>query len=220
VDVKLNEFEVRVLGALMEKKITTPDYYPLSLNALTNACNQKSSRDPVVAYDEQMVLHALDSLRAKNLAWVIKGSESRVLKYGHLAAEFFDLSPPQLAALCVLLLRGPQTAGEIRSRSGPLHNFDGLAEVEAALDDLTSRESGPLVVKLPRQPGLKESRYAHLLSGEIEITELEVAPRPASARAARKDDDRIAQLEAEVASLRQDIEGLQQQFLEFRKQFE
>src|SRR5437879_9693253 len=180
MDQKLTAVEVRVLGSLIEKEITTPDYYPLTLNALTNACNQISNRDPVVSFDEQTVMRALDSLREKKLAYVFHGSESRVPKYGHLFPEAFDLAPPEVAVLCVLLLRGPQTPGEIRGRTGRLHEFASLSEVETTLHELSIKEPQPLVLKLPRQTGSRESRYAHLLSGEIEIEESEAAPRPAS----------------------------------------
>jgi len=221
VDVILNDVEVRVLGSLVEKKITTPEYYPLTLNALTNACNQKSSRDPVVAFDEKTVVRALDGLREKKLAWVVTGADHRVPKYGHLFPEAFDLTPPEAAVLCVMMLRGPQTPGEVRGRTGPLYNFEGLSEVEATLQGLMEKEPRPLVARLPRQPGFKESRYAHLLSGQVEIEEREVAPRPEPATAeVRAENERIAQLEAEVEQLRQAMTELRQQFLDFRKQFE
>src|SRR5438132_14000438 len=140
---------------MVEKKITTPEYYPLTLNALTNACNQKSSRDPVVSVDEKTVVRALDSLREKKLVWVITGADHRVPKYGHLFAEGFDLTPPETSVLGVLMLRGPQTPGEIRGRTGPLYNFEELAEVEATLQSLMEKEPRPLVARLPRQPGFK-----------------------------------------------------------------
>src|SRR5215471_4952271 len=169
----LTPVEARVLGSLIEKQITTPEYYPLSLNALTNACNQKSNRDPVVSFDEHTVLQATDGLREKKLGWVIKKADSRVLKYGHIFPEAFHLSPPEVAVLCVLMLRGPCTPGEIRAASGRLFNFEGLPEVEAALQALMENEQGALAAKLPRQPGRKESRYAHLLAGEVRIEETE-----------------------------------------------
>jgi len=176
VETILNEYEARVVGSLIEKQMTTPDYYPLTLNALTHACNQKNNRDPVVAYDEPTVQRALDSLREKKLAYVFTGSESRVPKYGHLFPKSYDLSPPEVAALCVLLLRGPQTVGEIRGRTGNLHQFESLAEVEVTLQGLMTREAGPLVARLPPPAGAKEPRYAHLLSGEVLLEEL--GPRP------------------------------------------
>lgn len=221
MDAILNEIEARVIGSMVEKKLTTPDYYPLTLNGLTTACNQISNRDPVVSYDEQTVMRALDTLREKKMAYVFHGSESRVPKYGHLFAEAFDLTPPEVAVLCVLLLRGPQTPGEIRGRTGRLHEFGSLSEVETTLHDLSIKEPQPLVVKLPRQTGSRESRYAHLLSGEVEMQESEAAPRVAASSAkARVDDERLAHLEEEVKTLRQEVADLKQQLLEFRKQFE
>lgn len=221
MDVILNEIEARVMGSLVEKKLTTPDYYPLTLNALTNACNQTSNRDPVVSFDEQTVMRALDALREKKLAYVFHGAESRVPKYGHLFPEAFDLTPPEVAVLCVLLLRGAQTPGEIRGRTGRLHEFASSSEVETTLHDLSLKEPQPLVLKLPRQTGSRESRYAHLLSGEIEIQESEAAPRPAStASKAHGGNERLAQLEEEVKSLRQELTELREQWLAFKRQFE
>jgi uncharacterized protein len=219
---QLDEFEVRVLGALIEKETATPEYYPLTLNALINACNQKSSRDPVVSYDEQTVSRTLQSLRDKKLAYVFSGADARVPKYGHLFAKAYDLAPGELALMCVLMLRGPQTPGELRSRTASLHNFEQLADVESALQDLAERDGEPLVVRLPRQPGTKESRYAHLLSGPVEVEQSPAAapPRQSSTHSAAPSSDRVARLEAEVAALRQSLAELQQQFSEFRKQFE
>lgn len=221
MDLILNEIEARVIGSMIEKKLTTPDYYPLTLNALTNACNQISNRDPVVSFDEQTVMRALDALRDKKLAYVFHGSESRVPKYGHLFPEAFDLTPPEVAVLCVLLLRGAQTPGEIRGRTGRLHEFGSLSEVETTLHELSIKEPQPLVLKLPRQIGFKESRYAHLLSGEIEIQESEAAPRPATTTAkSHAGNERLAQLEEEVKSLRQELTELREQWLDFKRQFE
>ena len=214
----LNEYEARVVGSLIEKQMTTPDYYPLTLNALTHACNQKNNRDPVVAYDEPTVQRALDSLREKKLAYVFTGSESRVPKYGHLFPKAYDLSPPEVAALCVLLLRGPQTVGEIRGRTGNLHQFESLAEVEVTLQGLMTREAGPLVARLPPPAGAKEPRYAHLLSGEVLLEELR-APASAS-ETARAGAERITKLESELDALRREVDELRRQFGEFRKQFE
>jgi hypothetical protein len=216
----LNEYELRVLGALVEKQIATPDYYPLTLNALMNACNQKNHRDPVVAYDEAMVAKALETLREKNLAYVFYGSEARTPKYAHLFPKAFDLSEAEVALMCVLVLRGPQTPGELRSRTPHLHSFESLAEVESLLQGLSQREE-PLVVKLPRQAGARESRYAHLLGGEVAFEQAEVAPRAEPAmRPSRGESERIARLEAEVATLRQELNELKQQFVDFKKQFE
>ncbi|MGD0009818.1 MAG: YceH family protein [Terriglobia bacterium] len=215
---KLNEIEVRVLGSLMEKEITTPDYYPLSLNALINACNQKSNRDPVMALDESVVTQALDSLNEKNLAGQVSSADSRVPKYVHRMQEVFNFDRREMAVLCVLLLRGPQTPGELRGRAERMYKFDDLAVVESALRHLMEREP-PLVKKLARQPGTKESRYAHLLAGDVEgwIAPEEAQPVPA---AGGQDEPRITRLETEVQSLRTEIAALRQQLEDFRKQFE
>jgi uncharacterized protein YceH (UPF0502 family) len=218
VESLLTDIEVRVAGSLVEKQLTTPDYYPLTLNALVHACNQLSNRDPVVQYDERTVEDAIDSLRRKNLVYVFYGSESRVPKYKHMMREVFELSGPELAALCVLMLRGPQTLGEIRGRTGRLHEFADLAEVEAALDALARRDE-PLVVKLPRRPGQKDARYAHLLAGPP--AEPEPGDAGADAAPARETaGERMARLEAEVASLRGEVAELRRQLEEFRRQFE
>jgi uncharacterized protein YceH (UPF0502 family) len=220
MDTLLNEVEVRVLGSLIEKQITLPDYYPLSLNALVNACNQKSSRNPVVSYDEQTVMRALDSLREKGLVWSFKGADSRVLKYGHVFEKVFEVDRKELVVMCLLMLRGAQTPGELRSRAVSLHNFDSLDEVEATLQSLINHDGKALVVKLPRQVGTKESRYAHLLAGEVTVDYEEAAPREASTPRARVDEERVIKLEEEVTNLRRELAELQQQFLDFKKQFE
>ncbi|HET9528982.1 MAG TPA: DUF480 domain-containing protein, partial [Blastocatellia bacterium] len=170
---------------------------------------------------DQMVLHALDSLREKKLVWVFKGVDSRVPKYGHIFPEAFDLNDREVAVMCVLMLRGPQTVGEIRARTGHLHNFDGLGEVESTLLSLTEREGKPLVVKLPRLAGFKESRYAHLLGGPVNVEEMESASR-ADSQAARSHSlgERVSLLQEEVETLRRELAELQGQFLEFKKQFE
>jgi uncharacterized protein len=225
MDTILNEYEVRVLGALVEKKITTPEYYPLTLNSIINACNQKSSRDPVVSYDENIVQKALNSLREKKLAYVFSGADARVAKYGHLFPEAMDLSHAETAIMCVLLLRGAQTPGELRTRTASLYNFESLVDVELALQSLMDDDvrKEPLIVKLPRQPGTKESRYAHLLSGEVNVEQLPViaAPRASSSStAASVNAERIVTLEAEIATLKQEVAELKQAFAEFKKQFE
>ena len=171
METLLSEAEVRVLGSLAEKQVTTPDYYPLTMNALVHACNQISNRDPVVQYEERQVAEAVDSLRLKNLVYIFYGADSRVPKYKHMMREVYSLSPQELAVMCVLMLRGPQTVGEIRGRTGRLYEFADLAEVEATLDGLARRDEGPLVVRLPRQPGRKDSRYAHTLAGVPEVPE-------------------------------------------------
>ena len=197
---RLNDTEVRVLGALIEKEITTPDYYPLSLNALVAACNQSSNRNPVVHFDEGTVAHAANSLLEKKLVHLVDRGESRVTKYRHVLYEAMSLGRPAIAVMCVTMLRGPQTVGEIRTRSNRLYNFSSLEEVEITLNSLMTGEP-PLIVRLPRQSGQKEIRYAHLLSGEVSLTEPEAEP------------DRIGKLEKEV-------DDLKKQFEQFRKQFE
>lgn len=201
---RLTDIEVRVLGSLIEKEITTPDYYPLSLNALMVACNQSSNRNPVVHFDESTVAQAADSLRERKLVHLVDRSESRVSKYRHVVYEELNLSRPAIAVMCVLMLRGPQTTGEIRTRTNRLYDFGSLEEIETTLNTLISSE---LIVRLPRQSGQKEVRYAHLLSGEVQFTESETATEP------EPELDRIAKLEEEVADLKK-------QFEEFRKQFE
>jgi len=216
--IKLDEIEVRVLGALLEKDITTPDYYPLSLNALVNACNQKSNRDPVMALDESAVRDALDRLNEKNLAGQATSADSRVPKYAHRLQEVFNFDRREMAVLCVLLLRGPQTPGELRGRTERMYKFDDLGMVESALHRLMDREP-PLVMKLPRQPGTKESRYAHLLAGEMEAWSKPAETQPMAA-AGSQDEERMTRLETEVQSLRREVADLRQQLQEFRKQFE
>ncbi|MGE0130495.1 MAG: YceH family protein [Blastocatellales bacterium] len=218
--IVLNEYELRALGALVEKQIATPDYYPMTLNALVNACNQKNHRDPVVAYDEATVAKALETLREKNLAYVFHGSEARAPKYGHLFPKAFDLSEAEVPLMSVLILRGPQTPGELRSRSQHLRAFESLAEVETLLQGLSLREE-PLIVKLPRQPNSRESRFAHLLGGPVEMEQVEVAPRTStSVQHTQTGNEKVAKLEEEIAALRQELGELKQQFAEFRKQFE
>jgi hypothetical protein len=215
---KLDEIEVRVLGALLEKDITTPDYYPLSLNALINACNQKSNRDPVMALDESAVRDALDRLNEKSLASQATSADSRVPKYAHRLQEVFNFDRREMAVLCVLLLRGPQTPGELRGRTERMYKFDDLGVVESALHRLMEREP-PLLMKLPRQPGTKESRYAHLLAGEMEAWRKPAETQPVAAAGSR-DEERMTRLETEVQSLRQEVADLRQQLEDFRKQFE
>lgn len=219
--VLLGPAEVRVLGSLLEKAITTPDYYPLSLNALVNACNQSSNRDPVVDYGEPTVLGALEGLRNRKLVFVFEGAASRVVKYGQKFADTLGLSPAETAALCVLMLRGPQTTGEIRGRSGRLHEFAGLDEVESTLQSLAARPPQPLVVRLPRQTGFKESRYAHLLAGPPDAGSPQTAPGvQASAGGGPPDDDRVARLSREVEALRRELAELKTHFADFKKQLE
>jgi uncharacterized protein YceH (UPF0502 family) len=225
VDALLNEVEVRVIGSLIEKQVTTPEYYPLTLNALVNACNQLSNREPVVAYDEKTVARALESLREKNLAYVFYGSDSRVPKYKHVMMEIFHLAPPELAVMCVLMLRGPQTIGEIRGRTGRLYEFADLPEVEATLENLLARDDPAMVARLPRMAGQKEARYAHLLAGEVSVVgavaEQPRAPRTeAAVLEVRAENEKVSRLEAEVETLRREVAYLREQFEDFKKQFE
>ncbi len=216
MDLSLDAEEVRVLGSLLEKEITTPEYYPLSLNALLNACNQKSNRDPVVHFDEETISRVLYTLRDKGLLLNITGAGSRVPKYGHRLAEKLNLGRRELAILCELMLRGPQTLGELRTRAERMHPFDDLAEIESVLD-----RTPELVTKLARRPGEKEARYSHLLSGPVAaVTTAAGGADDAAEPVAHPRADRLAALEAEVAQLRLQLEDLQQQFAGFRKQFE
>ncbi len=215
VNPVLNQVEVRVLGALIEKDITTPDYYPLSLNALVNACNQKNNREPVMSLGEGEVREALDSLQTKRLAGPASGADSRVTKYEHRLQEVFNFDRREIAILCVLLLRGPQTPGELRGRTERMYQFEELDDVQSTVQKLMQREP-PLAVMLARQPGTKEARYTHLLAGDVEAGSFEIASHePASARG-----DRIATLEAEVAILRTEVADLRQLLESFRRQFE
>ena len=214
-----SDIEVRVLGALVEKQVTTPEYYPLTLNSLTLACNQKNNRNPVTNYSENEVAHALETLREKNLTYVYHGSTSRVPKYKHVMPEVMHLSPPETALMCVLMLRGPQTIGEMRGNAARLHEFSGLEEVEETLNSLISREPESLVVRLSRQPGQKEARVAHLLSGppSEEVMSEATVPRATSRQ---NDRERIESLEQNLTALSEEVQTLKQQFAEFKKQFE
>ncbi len=204
----------------MEKEVTTPEYYPLSLNALVNACNQKSNREPVMNLDEAAVREALHSLEGQSLVRSVSPSDSRVTKYEHRLQEAFNFYRHETAILCLLLLRGPQTPGELRSRSDRMHSFDDLAALQSSLQHLLKREP-PLVKPLPRQPGTKETRYAHLLCGDVELAQPEPEQRlHAPAAGHSLDGDRVRKLEEEIGSLKNEIADLKQQFAQFRKQFE
>jgi uncharacterized protein YceH (UPF0502 family) len=218
----LNPVEVRVLGSLIEKQVTTPEYYPLTLNALVNACNQLTNREPVVRYDEKTVGRALEGLREKQLIWVVSQAGGRVPKYEQRLTDALKLSEQETAVLCVLMLRGPQTTGEIRGRTGRLYEFKEIEEVELTLGAMSSAEPQPLVSRLARQPGTKESRFAHLLSGEVVAEETrETTPRAdAAVLEARSENERVARLEERVASLQQELAELKQSLLDFKKQFE
>jgi uncharacterized protein YceH (UPF0502 family) len=218
VELLLSGREVRVLAALIEKEITTPDYYPLSLHALTNACNQKSNRHPVMALDEQAVREALDSLNQKGLAGPASNAESRVPKFAHRWQEVFNFDRRETALLCELMLRGPQTPGELRGHADRMHRFEDLESLEATLHKLGERQP-PLVKKLPRLPGTKESRYAHLLAGD-QPEWAAASAEPAAVPILAEADDRISHLAAEVEELKRQLGDLQQQFAEFKKQFE
>jgi uncharacterized protein YceH (UPF0502 family) len=220
MDILLSDIEVRILGCLIEKETTTPDYYPLTLNALTNACNQKSSRYPVVSFEDTTVVRGLDSLREKGLAEKILKADSRVPKYQHSFPEKFSLSDDYVAVLCELMLRGPQTVGEIRNRAGRMHTFEDLQEVEEILKSLMEKEP-PMVVKLPRQIGRKESRFMHLFSGEPEITEAEPdVPEEAATVRVRAENERIEKLEQELSALRGEFDALKKEFADLKSQFE
>jgi uncharacterized protein len=214
----LTDIETRVLGSLIEKDITTPDYYPLSLNALVNACNQKNNRDPVMTLDEPAVRDALAILQEKRLAGPASGADSRVPKFEHRLQEVFNFDRREIAIVCVLLLRGPQTPGELRGRTDRMYHFEALEDVVSTLDRLAQREP-PLVSVLPRQPGTKESRYMHLFSGDAPVA---AASAPASEPVAptNSDANRLAQLEHDVAGLKNQLAEVQQQLAAFRKQFE
>jgi uncharacterized protein len=216
VNIVLNAAEARVLGALVEKDITTPDYYPLSLNALINACNQKNNREPVTNFDEETVRLALRNLSDKQLAGMARGAEGRVAKYEHRLQEVYNFTRPETAILCVLLLRGPQTPGELRGRTERMHRFEDLDEVLSGLQQLMRREP-PLAKALGRRPGTKEIRYAHLLSGDVEAWE---PPAETASSSSSADAERLIQLEEQVAALHSEVAELKQQMAEFRKQFE
>jgi hypothetical protein len=216
MDIRLSDTEARVLGALVEKDITTPDYYPLSLNALVNACNQKNNREPVMNLNEEEVRAALSGLQDQRLAGPARGADSRVTKYEHRIQEVFNFTRPETAVLCVLLLRGPQTPGELRGRTERMFQFEHLDDVQSALQRLIERDP-PLVKMLPRQPGTKESRYAHLLSGDIELQNVEPTR---SVPGVNPENPRLTRLEEQMEALRNELDAIKQQLAEFRKQFE
>jgi uncharacterized protein len=227
VTVILNDAEARVLAALVEKEITTPNYYPLSLNALANACNQKSNREPVMSLDEDTIRRALHSLDEQCLVRAVTAADSRVTKYEHRFQEAFNFTRPETAIICQLLLRGPQTPGELRSRAERMHHFDDLSVVQSTLQRLMTRDPA-LVKALPRQPGTKEVRYAHLLAGDVEggsVTVASPAPPPLAAATVSRpsgsiSDERIARLEEEIANVRAELADVRQQLAAFQKQFQ
>jgi uncharacterized protein YceH (UPF0502 family) len=219
VELNLNNVEARVLGCLVEKEMATPEYYPLSLNSLTAACNQKSNRDPVMELDEGEVVRALDSLRRRGFA-MQSAEGGRVPKYGHALSAKLHLDLHELAVVAELLLRGPQTVGELRGRAERMQSFPDLAAVEDVLRELSEREP-PLVVRLPRQPGRKEHRFAHLFSGEPQISaEERTAPPEAARLQVMAENERMEALERQVAELRTEMEAIRRTLEEFRRQFE
>jgi hypothetical protein len=211
----LSAIEIRIIGSLIEKELTTPEYYPLTLNALKNACNQKNNRNPVVSFDENLIEPVLNKLIDKSLARRVTGSDIRVPKYKQGFTEELNLQPDETAVICELMLRGPQTPGELKGRASRMFNFDSLSQVDEVLQRLLNREQH-MVIKLPRQSGMKESRYAHLLSGEPEINNPEIRENEIAAA----EDDRITKLEEQVLTLRNDFEELKNQFENFRAQLE
>ncbi|MBU0479678.1 MAG: YceH family protein [Proteobacteria bacterium] len=213
---ELNDVECRVLGALMEKSMTTPEYYPLSLNGLANACNQKSNRNPVLSLDESVVVRGLDELKEKRL--VVQSDASRVPKYEELLVKSKNLVAREAAIICLLLLRGPQTSGELRGRSERMHKFETLEEVNETLDALADLG---MVVKLPRQPGRKEARFCHLLAGDPDLEAFESAAAPEQATIqVRAENERIKKLEEEVEELKDEMARLAGAFSDFKAQFE
>jgi len=217
LQLQLSDIEVRVLGSLIEKDITTPDYYPLSLNALVNACNQKNNRDPIMNLDEDSVRDALNTLQEKRFAGPAGGADSRVTKYEHRLQEVFNFDRREIAVICVLLLRGPQTPGELRGRTDRMYRFEALDDVQTTVQRLMDREP-PLVRVLPRQPGTKESRYVHLFAGDT-FPAVEPSHVAVPARSGHSDDQRIAALEAQVSSLRTEMDELRRQLADFTGQF-
>ena len=213
----LSETEARIVGALVEKQLTTPEYYPLTLNALVNACNQKNNREPVVSYDEKIVTESLERLRDRNIVYVFYGSTSRVPKYKHMLPSIYELEPSEVAVICVMLLRGPQTLGELRTRTERLYEFGGLGEVQETLDGLARRDD-PLVVRLPVLPGQKEARFGHLISGPIDVEAFAAAQATPHTRTGGS--ERIEKLEEAVGELQREVAELRETFAEFKKQFE
>jgi len=212
---QLTETEARIVGALVEKQLTTPEYYPLTMNALVAACNQKTNREPVVNFDEQTVSRSLEDLRDKNIVYVFYGSTSRVPKYKHMLPQVYELEPSETAVMCVLMLRGPQTIGEIRERTGRLYDFRDLNDVNETLESLAKRDE-PLITRLERAPGQKEARYAHLLSGEV----TSYTPPERSVSRGAANDERVEKLEQELESVKSELSAFKQEFEDFKKQFE
>ena len=209
----LSHEEVRVLGAMLEKQYTTPAYYPMTINSITNACNQKSSRNPVVSYDEFQVEDIVSNLREKQLSGIVTSSEFRVPKYTQVFGRHYNLSIQEVAVLCLLFLRGAQTVGEIRSRSSRIYNFTDLAEVHETFDKLLNRAEAPFIIKLPKNSG-REHRFTHLFCGEPEI---EVQDEPIKKETL---EAKVNQLEDDVLKLKEEITTIRNEFDQFRKEFE
>ena len=220
LDIELNTLEARVLGCLVEKEKSTPDYYPLTLNALTAACNQKSNRRPVMAMDNADVIRALDGLRDKKLAWEATSASTRVPKYQHRFTERFSTSEARTALLCELLLRGPQTVGELRTHASRLAPLGSLEDVSSQLVALASLDEGPMVLLLPREPGKREPRYTHLLCGQPDVQELAAAPPEPARVTVRETDARLDHIEDKIGKLEASFQELQGRFDGFIRQFE
>lgn len=220
MDIKpLTAIEARVLGSLIEKELTTPEYYPLTLNSLMAACAQKSNREPVMSFNDTDLVRALDSLREQKLAWEHSSSGSRAPKYRHGATDTMKLTQPQLAILCELLVRGPQTPGELKVHASRMSEFATTDQVLLVLGELLQRVDGPLAVKLPREPGKREERYAHLLSGPVSVeSSYQVAPEPARLVVAAE-NERITKLETDVLSLRDELTAIRAELADFKSQF-
>lgn len=216
--IELNPAELRVLGSLAEKELTTPDYYPLTLNALVNACNQKSSRDPVVTYTASEVMEVINNLINKELVLRYHKSENRVPKFKHRLREFLQVNDAHLSLLTVLMLRGPQTPGELKSRTYRMYEFDDLAEVGERLQQLSSKAEHQYVQLLPRVPGQKEARYMHLLGGEIEPGEYDAGKNNLTSGIGF--EQRLSDLEQALDSLKNDLANLRQAFAQFKSQFD
>jgi uncharacterized protein YceH (UPF0502 family) len=220
MNLTLNEIEARVLGSLIEKEITTPEYYPMTLNALTNACNQKSNREPVMSLSEKDVSAAIDTLRDKKLSWQFSSSGGRVPKYEHNLRSLFTFSKEEVAVICILLLRGPQTVGEIRTRTERLFSFSSLEETEKTVRSLIERDDGPFVTELPRQAGHKENRFTHLFCGMPEASSIYEQSDQTNLAPSITKSDRLQFLEEEVNKLKNEIVELREQFNDFKKQLE
>jgi uncharacterized protein len=217
----LTETEARIIACLVEKETTTPEYYPLTLNSLTAACNQKSNREPIVSLSEETVEKTLEILRANNMVYVFYGSTSRVPKYKHRLAQTFELGPQETAIMCVLMLRGVQTIGELRDRTSRMYEFPGLNEVNETLESLLKRDDDdPLIIKLERQPGQKEARYAHLLCGSEFAENSQPVAKESRAAQSAADAERLIKLEQEIVTLREELTTFKTEFEEFKKQFD